>query len=461
MKALTYSVVKTRCENLDIALISKKYVSAKEPLKVKCKKCGRIWTTTGSRIQQGKGCSKCARNAPLSSQHLQNLLDKKGDILKSEYVNYDTPVIVQCGREGHVLFRPPSSIIAERECRKCAAIKRGAKRKRTLRSIENLLRIHHFTLMELTYPGCKQDIHIRCDKCGRIFLTTMDKLQHSNKFKCKYCTHFTMESVSRAYMEYILKMPFDKGRPGWLINQDGHNLHLDGYNKESAIAFEYNGRQHREYDPYFHKSIEEFNKRCRDDRQKVKLCSDNQVQLIIIPDKIPMSKIGNFIQAKLVTVGLAKKQTLPKLWLEVTSGQNDQMLEKVLRNARIRNWIVKSKAYIGCREYMDFICDRGHDVQPMNANNFLSGKGCKECKKENLRALFRKPLSYYKELAKSKGGKCLTILKDYINCKALMWWECEEGHKWPALGDYITQGNWCPFCYNGTRAQRKHGTLNV
>jgi len=49
-----------------------------------------------------------------------------------------------------------------------------------------------------------------------------------------------------------------------------------------------------------------------------------------------------------------------------------------------------------------------------------------------------------KKLAKTKGGNCLST--EYINSKTKLLWECIDGHQWPAKPNVIKTGSWCPYC---------------
>lgn len=53
-------------------------------------------------------------------------------------------------------------------------------------------------------------------------------------------------------------------------------------------------------------------------------------------------------------------------------------------------------------------------------------------------------LSDILELAKSRGGKCLSA--SYTNNRTKMLWECSVGHTWKAPMDRIAGGAWCPHC---------------
>ena len=55
------------------------------------------------------------------------------------------------------------------------------------------------------------------------------------------------------------------------------------YNKDLKLAFEYNGRQHYKFIPFFHKTYSEFLNLQENDRIKKKLCKKNGITLIIIP----------------------------------------------------------------------------------------------------------------------------------------------------------------------------------
>jgi very-short-patch-repair endonuclease len=82
-------------------------------------------------------------------------------------------------------------------------------------------------------------------------------------------------------------------------------------------------------------------------------------------------------------------------------------------------------------------CDQGH-TWFATANNINSGKWCPYCKGKY------KTIEDLKQLATTKGGKCLSIKYIMNNSKYL--WECSEKHQWTACSNNIQQGKWCPRC---------------
>ena len=63
------------------------------------------------------------------------------------------------------------------------------------------------------------------------------------------------------------------------------------------------------------------------------------------------------------------------------------------------------------------------------------------------------PLKTCQEMAKRKGGKCLS--KEYINATTKLIWQCEQGHKWKAKPTRINSGQWCMKCAGKSKSSLK------
>lgn len=72
-------------------------------------------------------------------------------------------------------------------------------------------------------------------------------------------------------------------------------------------------------------------------------------------------------------------------------------------------------------------------------------------KNENPRVLMVRRLNIEEmnELAKDKGGKCLS--EEYINSKIKLTWKCQKGHVWEATPNMVKNGRWCPKCAGNIR----------
>jgi hypothetical protein len=106
------------------------------------------------------------------------------------------------------------------------------------------------------------------------------------------------EAECRMVLQQLFNKPFSKSRPSFLNNPvtgGMYNLELDCYDEELGLAVEYNGVQHYEYSPYFHKNKEAFyNQKYRDDMKR-RLCKDNNITLIEVPYNIKTENIRQYI----------------------------------------------------------------------------------------------------------------------------------------------------------------------
>lgn len=97
-----------------------------------------------------------------------------------------------------------------------------------------------------------------------------------NKSRGEEICHIIMKEI---YPSHI----FEKIRPKWLLNiNSNYPLELDLYNDKLKIAVEYNGKQHYEFCPYFHKNEDHFIKQQERDLLKNELCIKNGIKLINI-----------------------------------------------------------------------------------------------------------------------------------------------------------------------------------
>jgi len=117
------------------------------------------------------------------------------------------------------------------------------------------------------------------------------------------------ETECRRVLESLFHRRFKKVRPQFLKNPvtgGTSNLELDCYNEELGIAVEYDGRQHAEYTPYFHKNKEAFYNQQYRDYMKQQMCKENNIKLIKVPHTVRIDKIEEFLIRELRTQNLLK-----------------------------------------------------------------------------------------------------------------------------------------------------------
>lgn len=114
------------------------------------------------------------------------------------------------------------------------------------------------------------------------------------------------EIECKRVLEQLFRKPFVKERPGFLYNPvtgGGNNLEIDCFNRELRLGVEYNGRQHYEYSPFFHKNKDAFqNQKYRDEMKRVK-CRENGVILIEVPYTVDIPEIETYLKKELRRYG--------------------------------------------------------------------------------------------------------------------------------------------------------------
>ena len=134
------------------------------------------------------------------------------------------------------------------------------------------------------------------------FDTNFLKLKNNYNQNNNYKKDSKGELECRRVLQNIFQRPFDKNRPDFLRNSvtgNKHNLELDCYNKQLRLAVEYNGRQHYDYIPYFHRNKEAFyNQKYRDEIKK-RICKDLNITLIEVPYTVKHRNIQKYLINKL------------------------------------------------------------------------------------------------------------------------------------------------------------------
>jgi len=114
---------------------------------------------------------------------------------------------------------------------------------------------------------------------------------------CPLCPHSKGERTSRYIFKDLLGKEFPPSRPKFL-----KGLHLDGYNKELQLAFEFNGQHHFQFVPkHFHPNgkADLASQQLRD-QKKWDLCKQEGICLISIPY---FADIESFIREALTKNG--------------------------------------------------------------------------------------------------------------------------------------------------------------
>jgi len=123
------------------------------------------------------------------------------------------------------------------------------------------------------------------------------------------------EGACRDCLQEFFGLPFASKR--LLRNSEtGHNLELDCYNEEVGLGVEYQGRQHYEFIPFFHRSPERFASQRARDEAKARMCAERGIRLIAIPYTVPVGQICPHLRALLLKAGYKPRHGNNHLLLE-------------------------------------------------------------------------------------------------------------------------------------------------
>ncbi len=125
-------------------------------------------------------------------------------------------------------------------------------------------------------------------------------------------------------------------------------------------------------------------------------------------------------------------------WCPDCGGTKKKDIEFFVALASSRGGKCLSDTYVNGRYKLKWQCNKGHEWFAQ-ASSVTQGKWCPICGGTK-----KKTIKDMKDLALKKGGKCLS--SEYVNKSTKLRWECKNGHQWNAVPNSIVQGLWCPVC---------------
>lgn len=443
------------------------------------------------------------RTRALNIEEMRELAKSRGgQCLSTEYVNAQTKLKWRCGTCTYEWEATPNSIKSQSTwCPRCAKQVKG-----TIEEMQEIAKSRGGKCLSKEYRDGKTHLKWRCGK-GHEWIATPDNIKNRKSW-CPKCADGTAERVCRQFFEILFNKKFKKFYPNWLKSQYGNKMHLDGYNQELKIAFEYQGSQHYKFTPYFHKIKEQFKKIQEYDQLKEDLCKKYGVTLIKIPYTVKFKDMEDFIRVQIKNYGIKESINPNKTDYKKFRFNTEDKLKQMQTLANSRGGSLLSKRYINATTKLEWQCEKGHTwwASPNNIKNNAKGKDatkgnwCPECaqrmkytiedvkefahskggaclsnvykrageilkwrckKNHEFKASFfnikvqnswcpkcKREIYFqkYKNLAKKRGGECLS--ENYRGAHLKLKWKCEKGHIWMATSNSIRQGSWCPICVN-------------
>lgn len=250
---------------------------------------------------------------------------------------------------------------------------------------------------------------------------------------CKKCkTRNLYESMTRDILVKLFDKPFESSRSSLKSL-----LELDCYNEELKLAVEYNGKQHYEFSPLFHRTMNQFHVQQERDERKRKECKDLEITLIEVHYKInTYSKIRIYLIDILTNTKYVSLMNLDQEWSSFFSGHDrslaDKELKKITQKATERGGSLVSTSYGGSYQKLEFKCkEDDHPTFFMQPNNMIAGQWCPYCN-----PIRPKEYGYYKDIVENMFNG--TFYKNYKHnftsdkgrrqCHHYVEFACANGH---------------------------------
>jgi len=287
------------------------------------------------------GCQKCGSESSSQIQsktpieYINEAKEKLGDksdnfdYSKTEYFNSKKNVTIICKLHNADFTQSPNSHLKNHtgceECKNIEKLEMGRSLKLTTDDFikkAHLIHNNKYDYSSTIYYKTDEKIIIGCITCGNFKMSPSNHIHKTNPQGCPKCSlgkseKLVFEYIVDKFKDNIIESNY---RPDWLNNNNNSdlklnkrkNLELDIFCKKLKFAIEYNGKQHYEYNTYFHNgNIENFHKQQERDKFKKKRCEEEGVYLIIIPYKYDCrneEELYKHIDEKIITWKIDKNQ---------------------------------------------------------------------------------------------------------------------------------------------------------
>jgi len=111
--------------------------------------------------------------------------------------------------------------------------------------------------------------------------------------------------------------------------------------------------------------------------------------------------------------------------------------------AKTKDGYCLSTEYIDARSYLEWKCSENH-IWFAKPTSIKCKTWCPKCAAKKIGLLKKCTIEEMQEIAKNKGGRCLSTEYVGIDCK--LEWQCSKGHAWYATANSVKYRSWCLEC---------------
>ena len=265
---------------------SVKYLGSQKNVDIICRIHG-VFSQLANNHLNGEGCYKCGRiSCGIIQKKLHETFLKECKEIHGEKYEYHYPyegdktkINIWCTIHKEYFSQRPNDHIKDSQgCPDCGILSMAKSQTKSEELyIRQVTELHNglYNYDKLVYITTNDKVQIQCKKHGYFWQRASAHLSGQG---CPHCGEWKSEQLCREIFEELFLFKFPKSRPEFLKRKE-----YDGFNEDLKIAFEYNGKQHYEYIPFFHKTFEEFESQKKRDLEKREISLQQGVILIEIP----------------------------------------------------------------------------------------------------------------------------------------------------------------------------------
>lgn len=417
--------------------LSRTYTNARLPLLWRCAH-GHKWSATPSNVRNhGSWCPMCAGvKRHVIEEMRKHAIKKNGACLSAEYVGINGKLRWRCAC-AYEWEATPKSVLGGTWCPKCAGNLRG-----DLAKMSKLAARRGGQCLATAYLGDAVKL-TWCCASGHSFKASPSNV---NKGKwCPTCSTPLGERLTRWAFEQLFGHQFPRMWPSWLKSGKGAPMELDGYCEPLRLAFEHQGEPHYKELRHFHRLPGDFEAQLQRDKMKRRLCAENGVALIVVPQVPSRTRIPALARFITDAVKAAKPSIVVALPPEEVKFdevyRTDGVMIELARLQQVaasRNGQLVSTHYAGRHVPLEWECAAQHRWGARPAN-ILQGKWCPHCARCS-----KLTVGHLHAAAAEHGGTCLSPM--YQNSQMKVRWRCAQGHEFEAALATVRGGHWCAQC---------------
>ena len=282
--------------------LSEEYLDKKTKLEFQCKE-GHVWRTKPHTIVKcNSWCPTCHFNSTRSNINdvIKFIESKGGKLLTKEYKNCSQKLKVECGK-GHVWEVIYNSLDRGTWCPTCEDLNSRLTYEERIKGLDAISKI-----AENRGGKCLSSIEEYKSMNSKLLFQCRKKHKWSafayvikTKTWCPICCQSISEKMFRCILEKVFNCSFPSCRPSWMKSDKMRCLQIDGYNEELKIGFEYQGKQHFKFVPYFHKNIQKFERLQFLDKTKKHILEQKNIFMFYPIYKLKKENYLNFIYSSI------------------------------------------------------------------------------------------------------------------------------------------------------------------